>query len=58
MIKYDITDKCNGCTLCAQHCPADAIEMRPYEQHEIDQDKCIRCGACFQVCPEDAVERQ
>jgi NADH:ubiquinone oxidoreductase subunit F (NADH-binding)/Pyruvate/2-oxoacid:ferredoxin oxidoreductase delta subunit len=58
LIKYDITDKCNGCTLCAQHCPADAIEMRPYEQHEIDQDKCIRCGACFQVCPEDAVERQ
>jgi NADH:ubiquinone oxidoreductase subunit F (NADH-binding) len=56
LIKYMITDKCIGCTICAQNCPADAIEMRPYEKHEIDQEKCIRCGTCKNVCPSDAVE--
>jgi NADH-quinone oxidoreductase subunit F len=56
LISYTITDKCIGCTLCAQHCPSDAIPMRPYERHEIDQEKCIRCDTCRQVCPADAVE--
>jgi NADH:ubiquinone oxidoreductase subunit F (NADH-binding) len=56
LITYSVTDDCIGCTLCAQHCPADAIEMRPYEQHEIDPDKCIRCGTCKNVCPSDAIK--
>ncbi len=56
LIRYSITDECIGCTLCAQNCPADAIEARPYERHEIDQDKCIRCGTCAGVCPADSVE--
>jgi NADH:ubiquinone oxidoreductase subunit F (NADH-binding) len=56
LIVYSITDDCIGCTLCAQHCPAEAIEMRPYEKHQINVDKCIRCGTCKSVCPSDAVE--
>jgi NADH:ubiquinone oxidoreductase subunit F (NADH-binding)/NADH:ubiquinone oxidoreductase subunit E len=56
LITYSITDNCIGCTLCAQHCPADAIEMKPYQKHEIDTEKCIRCGTCKSVCPADAVE--
>ena len=56
LITYSITDDCIGCTLCAQHCPADAIEMKPYEKHEVDPEKCIRCGTCQSVCPADTVE--
>ncbi len=56
LITYTITDECFGCTLCAQHCPAGAIEHRPYEKHEIDTEKCIRCGTCQTVCPAEAVE--
>ena len=55
LIKYVITDDCIGCTICAQHCPADAIGMKPYEKHEIDMEKCIRCGTCKSVCPSHAV---
>ena len=55
LIRYLITDDCIGCTKCAQHCPADAIEMKPYEKHEIDDEKCIRCGTCKEVCQSDAV---
>jgi NADH:ubiquinone oxidoreductase subunit F (NADH-binding) len=55
LVRYRITDDCIGCTLCAQHCPADAIPMTPYVQHRIDLDKCTRCDTCRQVCPADAV---
>jgi len=58
LITYSVTDDCIGCTLCAQHCPAEAIEMKPYEKHEIDIDKCIRCGTCKSVCPSDAIKVQ
>ena len=58
LITYSVTDDCIGCTLCAQHCPVDAIAMAPYQKHEIDSEKCIRCGTCRNICPADAVKVQ
>jgi NADH-quinone oxidoreductase subunit F len=58
LIRYAITEKCIGCTLCAQACPVDAIAFRPHERHDIDQQKCTRCDTCRVVCPEHAVEVQ
>jgi NADH:ubiquinone oxidoreductase subunit F (NADH-binding)/(2Fe-2S) ferredoxin len=55
LIKYEITDDCIGCTLCAQDCPVDAIAFKPHEKHEVDNELCIQCDGCRQVCPEDAV---
>jgi len=56
LIAYRVTDDCVGCTLCAQHCPAEAIAYRPYEPHEIDRAKCTRCDLCRLHCPEHAIE--
>jgi NADH:ubiquinone oxidoreductase subunit F (NADH-binding) len=56
LIHYKITDDCIGCTICAQRCPVDAIKIKPYQKHEIDDEKCIRCDTCKAVCPEDAVK--
>jgi NADH-quinone oxidoreductase subunit F len=56
LIKYIITDKCTGCTMCFQECPVSAIPFRPYEKHEIDQSLCTKCDNCRLVCPESAVE--
>jgi NADH-quinone oxidoreductase subunit F len=55
LIRYEITDDCIGCTLCAQECPTDAIAFKPHEKHEVDNELCIQCDGCRQVCPEDAV---
>ena len=55
LIRYQVTDDCIGCTVCAQHCPMGAIVLRPYEKHEIDDDVCVRCGTCKGVCSEDAI---
>ena len=56
LITYSITEECIGCTKCAQQCPADAIEFRPYERHEIDPEECVRCGECKGICPVEAVK--
>ncbi|MBN2319394.1 MAG: NAD(P)H-dependent oxidoreductase subunit E [Acidobacteria bacterium] len=56
LIRFRILDSCTGCTLCAQACPAGAIEARPYNKHEVNDDLCTRCGMCVTACPENAVE--
>ena len=56
LIHYRVLDNCTGCTLCAQACPAGAIDVRPYEQHEVADDLCTRCGMCVTACPENAIE--
>ena len=53
-------DKCIGCSLCAQICPARAIKM-----YRVPGDKrirpgynigrCIFCGLCTDICPTDAL---
>jgi NADH:ubiquinone oxidoreductase subunit F (NADH-binding)/NAD-dependent dihydropyrimidine dehydrogenase PreA subunit len=56
LIKYVVNDKCIGCTLCAQVCPADAIPFTPHQPHIIDTEKCIKCDACRPACPENAID--
>jgi NADH:ubiquinone oxidoreductase subunit F (NADH-binding) len=55
LIKYEITDKCTGCTKCFQECPVNAIPFNPYNKHVIDQELCIKCDNCRIVCQDDAV---
>ncbi len=55
LIKYVVQDNCTGCTICAQHCPADAIAVTPYQRHKIDTEKCTRCDVCRTDCPVEAI---
>lgn len=55
LILYEIEEDCTGCTKCAQRCPVDAIEAKPYELHKVDNELCIKCDICRQICPVDAV---
>jgi NADH:ubiquinone oxidoreductase subunit F (NADH-binding)/Pyruvate/2-oxoacid:ferredoxin oxidoreductase delta subunit len=56
LIRYTIDTTCNGCTICAQKCPVNAIVFTPYERHIIDDLRCIRCDVCKSCCPAGAVK--
>ena len=56
LIHYVVNDKCIGCTLCAQVCPAKAVQFTPHEKHHIDTEACIRCDACRPACPVNAID--
>lgn len=43
---------CTGCGLCAEKCPAGAIDLKALKI--ADKNKCISCMRCISVCPEKA----
>ncbi|MBE6069490.1 MAG: NADH-quinone oxidoreductase subunit NuoF [Clostridium lundense] len=58
LLRYEVTDKCIGCTKCARVCPTSCIEGKVKDKHKIMQDKCIKCGSCFSACPVGAIIRK
>jgi dihydroorotate dehydrogenase subfamily 1 len=46
---------CNGCDLCVQVCPYEAIALVD-KLAVIDLEACVRCGLCVTRCRRDAIE--
>lgn len=58
LISYRIlSDKCIGCTICANVCPTKAISGERKIAHIIHQEDCIKCGQCFDKCKFQAIEK-
>lgn len=55
LIRFEITDKCVGCTACSRKCPVGAISGEVKGQHVIDKEKCIKCGKCLETCKFGAI---
>ncbi len=51
LVKYEISDKCIGCGMCAKACPVGCISGEKKQRHVIDQSACIKCGSCRKACP-------
>ena len=56
---YIIPEKCKKCSLCARHCPVNAITGQVGKTvFEIDPVKCIKCGMCISSCKFGAIIKQ
>jgi len=44
-----VNDDCSDCGLCAEQCPAGAIDSK--NSSKIKPEKCISCCACIKSCP-------
>lgn len=47
-------EKCNGCGVCVDDCPMEAIELINGIA-QIDQKRCRECEACLSACPMGAI---
>lgn len=53
LVAYTIDpERCRGCGLCKESCPAGAIQGEKKAVHAINSAACIKCGTCMAVCPE------
>ena len=46
--------QCNGCGICVDTCPTDAIVLHAGKAH-IEQIFCHGCRVCMSVCPQGAI---
>jgi ferredoxin len=48
-------EKCDGCEICVDECPVEAISLNDDNIAEIDDEECVECGTCVDLCPKNAI---
>ena len=51
-------DECNGCNVCVERCPVDAIKLNDNDRAERKESYCIGCGVCSRFCTSNAISLQ
>jgi heterodisulfide reductase subunit A len=52
---YILTKLCDGCGVCIQTCPSNAITMQEGKA-AINPFMCTGCGACVPICPKESID--
>lgn len=56
LIQYKIIEElCNGCGVCKNNCPSQAIDGESKQAHFINSELCIKCEVCYSSCPNKAI---
>ncbi|MBK5200934.1 MAG: EFR1 family ferrodoxin [Spirochaetaceae bacterium] len=53
--KFTVSDSCNGCGICAEKCPTDAIKIKDNTPIWI-KSHCVLCMGCLHRCPQNAIQ--
>jgi ferredoxin len=53
LVAVVLTERCAGCGICADVCPANAIKVDDHAL--IDDELCVGCRCCVSECPSDAI---
>lgn len=56
MVAVVDSNECNGCSVCRDVCPREAITLNP--KAHVDPSRCTGCGQCVTACPQDALSLQ
>ncbi|MBI4867290.1 MAG: 4Fe-4S binding protein [Candidatus Wallbacteria bacterium] len=56
LARFRVNERCNGCGLCREACPVNAISGETRSPHAIAQESCVRCGACLDVCHRGGID--
>ena len=48
---------CNGCGMCVELCPTNAVELRDNRASIVRPEACSFCEVCEQYCPTGAIGR-
>lgn len=51
---FRVNNSCNGCRLCAQRCPDQAITI--VNSKPVWADRCFKCTRCINECPKEAIQ--
>lgn len=61
-IKSHVTQNCDGCALCLDVCPYNALEIVEFEENgkkhrriKTDKALCKGCGICAATCPKEGI---
>lgn len=49
-------NKCDGCEICIENCPKNAIVMNGKGKAEVVEALCLGCGSCIASCPTEALD--
>ena len=49
-----LSERCVGCAICKNACPAQAITMKD-RKARVSPGRCIHCYCCHELCPQKAV---
>jgi len=50
--------RCNGCAVCGDVCPQEAVsfemdKLTGFRYPKVDYEKCVHCGLCVKKCPQN-----